>query len=134
MSVETGLSLPALIVIHEMLLDRYGGMPGITEQGFGKLDAALAAPDLSIFGEDLYPDIAAKAGVLFWGLVRAHALTDGNKRVALVALLDMLERHNLRIAATDDELFDFVMAASSDMPADAVRAWIAERLAPKDPR
>ncbi len=131
MSVEIGLSLGALIVIHEMLLDRYGGMPGITEQGFGKLDAALAAPDLSMFGEELYPDIASKAGILFWGLVRAHALTDGNKRVALVALLDMLERHNLRIAATDDELFDFVMAASSDMPGEAVRGWIAERLAPE---
>jgi death-on-curing protein len=126
-----GLSFAALIVMHQMLLDRYGGMPGITEQGFGKLDAALAAPDLSIFGEDLYPDIASKASILFWGLVRAHALTDGNKRVALVALLDMLERHGLRIAATHDELFDFVMAASSDMPGDAVRTWIAERLVPE---
>ncbi len=131
MSVQAGLSLAAVIVIHEMLLERFGGMPGITEQGFGKLDAALAAPEHSIFGEDLYPDITSKAAILFWGLIRAHALTDGNKRVALVALLHMLERNGLRIAAADDELFDFVMAASDDMPGEAVRAWIAEHLMPE---
>ena len=114
--------------MHELLLDRYGGMAGITEQGFGKLEGALAAPDVTMFGEDLYPDIASKAGILFWSLARAHALTDGNKRVALVALLDMLECEGLHLTATQDELFEFVIAAASDMPRDEVHDWIAGRL------
>lgn len=121
-------TLVDILVMHELLLERFGGMRGITEQGFGKLDAALAAPRASMFGEDLYPDVASKAAVLFWGLVRAHAFSDGNKRVALLALLDVLDQMGMRLAATEDELYDFVVAAATDAAPAEVTTWIAARL------
>jgi hypothetical protein len=40
-----------LIAIHSMLLGEFGGMRGITEAGFGRLEAAAAAPQASMFGE-----------------------------------------------------------------------------------
>ncbi len=121
------LSLPMLWTIHELLIETFGGIRGVTEQGFGKLEGALAAPDLSMFGDDLYPTLPDKAAALFHGLVRAHGFTDGNKRVALVALLVYLAQHGATLRATDDELYDFTMAAATTAKRDEVAVWITER-------
>ncbi len=130
--MERPLSLVEVLVIHELLLWQFGGMRGITEQGFGKLEGALATPHLSMFGDDLYPDFENKAAVLFFGLARAHSFSDGNKRVALVSLLEILNRHRKAIRATEDELYDFVMAAANDLTRDEVSDWIAARIESED--
>ena len=122
-----------VLVIHELLVAQFGGMRGVTEQGFGKLEAALAAPYLTMFGEELYPDLARQAAVLFFRLARAHAFSDGNKRVALVALLDLLGENGMRIAADHDELYAFVIAAADDTSQDEAMAWVAARMIPWRP-
>ncbi len=123
-------TLTQLLLMHELLIDRFGGMRGVTEQGFAKLEAALAAPYASMFGEDLYPDVPHKLAVLFYLLARSHGFSDGNKRIALLALLDGLERHGLEITADQDELYEFVMSAASDAPQEAAIAWLLARLRP----
>jgi death on curing protein len=125
---ELAYSLADLVVMHELLVARFGGMRGITEQGFGKLEAALAAPYASMFGDELYPGMLTKAAVLFFRLARSHGFSDGNKRVALVALVDFLDQNGIRLAATEDELYDFVMAAATDGTQDEVEAWLAARI------
>lgn len=127
------IALPTMsdvLLIHELTLEGYGGMRGITEQGFGRIESAVVAPDQSIFGEELYPDVPSKAGALFWGLVRAHGFSDGNKRVALVALLEMLQWNGYRLVADDEALYNFVMAAADSLGREETQHWIAARLAP----
>ncbi len=124
------LSYSEVLVIHQLLLDRFGGMSGITETGFGKLEAAVAAPDLSMFGDDLYPTIVEKASILFYLIARSHAFTDGNKRVALLALIELLARHGMVLAATDQELYEFVMSTASDREREDVFSWIAAHVEP----
>lgn len=126
--LPTGLQLHELLLIHSLLIDTFGGMAGVTEQGFGKLASALAAPDESMFGVELYPDLPSKAGALVFRLARSHAFADGNKRLALVALILYLERHGYRLRATQDELYEFTMAVATDASQAAATAWIAERL------
>lgn len=63
MSEPNVLTYSEVLVIHQLLLDRFGGMTGITEPGFGKLEAAVAAPSLSMFGDDLYPTLVDKASI-----------------------------------------------------------------------
>jgi death on curing protein len=121
------VTLTDVLLIHEMLIEVFGGMRGVTEQGFGKIEAAIAAPDLSMFGEDLYPDLQSKAAVLFFRLARAHGFSDGNKRVALVALLLFAERNGARIDADDDALYEFTIDAANTSTQDEVAAWIVER-------
>jgi len=125
------LTLLDVLMIHEMLILRFGGMRGVTEHGFGKLEAAVAAPYASMFGEDLYPDLAAKAATLFWGIARSHGFSDGNKRVALVAVLDMLDRHQHKLAVDDEGLYSFVITAADDLTRDEVSAWFREHVQPK---
>jgi death on curing protein len=127
---NTSVSLLDVLLIHALLIDTFGGMPGVTEHGFGKLEAAVVAPDASMFGEDLYTDLPSKAGALFYRLARTHGFSDGNKRVALVGLLLYLERNGARLRASEDDLYEFTMAAATDATQAHVTAWISDRLEP----
>ncbi len=127
------IAVPTLLdvlVIHELLLAEFGGMRGVTEQGFGKLESAVATPHHSMFGAELYPDLPSKAAALFYGLVRAHGFSDGNKRVALVALLELLARSGWQLHADDEAIYQFVMAAADDLPRADAERWIAASLQP----
>ena len=127
-SPVTTLTLTEVLLIHELLIESFGGMRGVTEHGFGKLEGALAAPDVSMFGEDLYPDLPAKAAALFFRLARAHGFSDGNKRVALVGLLAYVERNGARLVAEEEELYEFTMTVASDAQQSDVATWIGKRL------
>ncbi len=129
-SAIQSLSLIEVFVVHELLIETFGGMRGVTEPGFGKLEAAVAAPDVSMFGEELYAGLPAKAGALFYRLVRTHGFSDGNKRVALVALITFLQRNGASLCADDDALYDFTMAAATDATQEQVTAWIEAHLEP----
>ncbi|MDP9311321.1 MAG: type II toxin-antitoxin system death-on-curing family toxin [Chloroflexota bacterium] len=124
----TSLTLTEVLLIHELLIETFGGMRGVTEHGFGKLEGALAAPDVSMFGEDLYPDLPSKAAALFFRLARAHGFSDGNKRVALVGLLSYLECNRARLMADQEALYEFTMAAASDAYQSDIAEWIGKRL------
>lgn len=118
-------TLTELLIMHELMLARFGGMRGITEQGFGKLEAAVAAPYQSAWGEEVYPDLPSKAAALFYGLIRAHGLSDGNKRVALVALLEVAARNGYRLALDDEAVYQFVLAAADHLGRDEVTTRLA---------
>lgn len=122
------MPIAAVLAAHELLVDQFGGMRGVTEQGFGKLEGALAAPYVSVFGEDLYPDLVSQTAVLFYRIARSHGFSDGNKRVALVVLLDHLDQNGMYLGATEDELYEFVLAAADTLSQDEAMAWIAERV------
>ncbi|HYF64564.1 MAG TPA: type II toxin-antitoxin system death-on-curing family toxin [Herpetosiphonaceae bacterium] len=123
------LGLTDVLMIQAMTIRHIGGIHGITEQGFERLATALAAPQQSMFGEDLYPDVTAKAAALFDALVSGHCFSDGNKRTALLSMIEFLARNGLRFAAPDDDaLYDWVLeaAARANTRQDQA-AWIAER-------
>jgi death-on-curing protein len=114
-----------LIAVHELLMAEFGGMRGITEAGFGRLEAATAAPQASMFGEELYAGTASKAAALCQAIVRAHPFTDGNKRVALVALDVFLDANGYALTATNDEVYAVIMAlAQSEMGHAALVTWV----------
>jgi death-on-curing protein len=118
-----------LIVIHELLLTEFGGMRGITEAGFARLEAAAAAAQASAFGAEIYADTASKAAALCWAIVRGHPFSDGNKRVALVAL-DVFLAHNGRtLVATNDEAYAAIMAlARGEMGHAELAAWVERHI------
>jgi death-on-curing protein len=118
-----------LIAIHELLMAEFGGMRGITEAGFGRLEAAAAAPQASMFGEELYAGVVGKAAALCRAIVRAHPFSDGNKRVALVALDLFLEANGFALTATNDQAYTTIMAlARGEMEHTALAAWIEQHI------
>ena len=86
---------------------------GFTVGDYGLLESALARPQATAFGHDAYPTFHEKAAALFQSLAVNHALLDGNKRLSLAALELFYELNDHRITATDDELFDLVIAVAT---------------------
>ena len=79
----------------------------------GLLEAALARPQATAFGEDAYPSIHEKAAALLHSLARNHALVDGNKRLALAGTIAFYGLNGLRLTLTNDEAYDLVIAVSA---------------------
>lgn len=123
------LGLPDVLLIQALVIEQIGGIHGITEQGFEKLATAVSAPQQSMFGADLYPDVPAKAAAVFDALVNGHCFSDGNKRTALLAMIEFLARNGLAFTAPDDDtLYDWVLSAAARTTTRTDQAvWIAAR-------
>ena len=95
---------------------------------YGLLLSALGRPQASVFGEDAYVGLNAKAAALLASLVANRALVDGNKRLGWVCvrLFSVLNGRDLQ--APEDDAFDLVMSIASGQERDV--SAIAARLAP----
>jgi death on curing protein len=126
------LTAEELLVVHQALIERFGGMPGVTEAGFARLEAAAATPLQSAFGEELYPDLPAKAGALAHAIVRGHPFSDGNKRVAVAALDLMASLNGAELTADNDAIYAIAMAAAESMGRQALIDWVRAHLRADD--
>ena len=68
---------------EDVLVAAASAVRHIAEVGdYGLLDAAVARPQATVFGIDVYDGLLDKAAALLQSLARNHALIDGNKRTA----------------------------------------------------
>lgn len=119
-----------LLIIHQALIEAFGGMAGITEAGFARLEAAAATPLLSAFGVEIYLDLADKAGAMAHAIIQGHPFSDGNKRVAVAALDLMISLNNGQLTASNDEVYTLAMTAADRMSRDTLIAWVRSHLTP----
>lgn len=80
---------------------------------YGLLEAAAARPQASAFGADAYPDLDSKAAALLHSIARNHALIDGNKRLALAAVIAFYGLNGRRLTLTNDEAYELVMEVAA---------------------
>lgn len=117
-----------VLLIHQALIESFGGMPGITEAGFARLEAAVATPRHSAFGAELYPTLAEKIGACAYAIVRGHPFSDGNKRVAVVVLDLMARLNGAHLTADNATIYALAIAAASHMNRAQLMAWVAQHL------
>jgi death-on-curing protein len=98
------LTLPELLHIAERVL---GSGPPVRDVGL--LESAVARPQATAFGADAYPDLDGKTAALLHSLARNHALVDGNKRLALAALIAFYGVNGHRLTLTNDDAHDLVI-------------------------
>ena len=101
------LTLAELLHVAERTLG-----PDYAVRDYGLLEAALARPQATAFGKDAYPDLNAKAAALLHSIARNHALIDGNKRLALAAVIAFYGLNGRRLTLTNDEAYDLVMSVA----------------------
>jgi death on curing protein len=110
------LTLDELIHVAERTLDGK-----VEVRDYGLLEAASARPRASVFGGDAYPGLEAKAAALLHSLARNHALVDGNKRLALAAMIAFVGVNGWRLTFSNDAAYDFIIAVATgeldDVPA-----------------
>jgi death on curing protein len=80
---------------------------------YGLLEAAVARPQATVFGQDAYPDLDAKAAGLLHSVARNHALIDGNKRLALAAIIAFYGLNGRRLTMTNDAAYDLVIGVAA---------------------
>jgi death-on-curing protein len=98
------LTLTELLHVAERTLG-----PDYAVRDYGLLESALARPQATAFGKDAYPDLDAKAAALLHSLARNHALIDGNKRLALAAVISFYGLNGRRLTLTNDAAYHLVM-------------------------
>jgi death on curing protein len=117
------LSLDQVIAIHDSMIDEYGGSFGIRDLGL--LESALARPQASFAGEDLYPSILDKAAALFHSLIFNHVFVDGNKRTTVTATARFLYINGLRLNASDKELVSFPLKVENKhLSIEEIAKWL----------
>jgi death-on-curing protein len=122
------LTLPELRHVAERVLC---GEPPIRD--IGLLDAAVARPRATAFGTDAYPDLDAKAAALLHSVARNHALVDGNKRLALGAVIAFYGLNGRRLTLTNDAAYDLIIKVASGQldSVDGIAAILAEATQPR---
>ena len=95
-----------------------------------RLDSAVALPQASMFGVDLYPHVYLKAAVMLRSLVQNQSFLDGNKRIAWLATRVFLAANGVDVyASVDDGLALMIALADGQLDVEAIGAWLAERSA-----
>ena len=125
------LSATQLVALHGELMKAFGGRRGLRDRA--ALEAAAARPGMTFDGEDLYPDLAAKAAALMHSLVLNHPFVDGNKRVGAAAAELVVEVNGYRLRADDPDLERIAFStAKGELSAEALAIWFRQRLEPAE--
>ncbi len=118
------LSVDEVLALHERLIERFGGSPGVRDPGL--LESALYRPQTGY-----YADLAEMAAALFESLLMNHPFVDGNKRVAFFAT-DVFLRLNgwwLKVEARRAHRFLIGLLERSQADYDHLLPWVRRSLA-----
>ena len=125
------LSVAQVVSLHDLQIARFGGSTGVRDRR--ALEAAVMRPRATFGGEDLYPDVAAKAAALFHSLVQNHPFVDGNKRVGAHAMLLFLLGNDHEPEMPPRELTNATLAvAKGELGVEALAIWIRQRSPRRD--
>ena len=117
------LTKKQILMLHRQLIEETGGKDGIRDENL--LESALEAPSQSFGGEELFPGTQAKAARLCYGLVKNHAMVDGNKRIGAHAMLVFLALNGYELAYSQKELSDIILdVASGKTGCEELLDWI----------
>lgn len=118
-----------VLFIYARLIAETGGASGLRDVGL--LESAVARPQATFDGEDLYPDLYSKAAALMDSLIRNHPFIDGNKRVGITAAGVFLARNGLRLTAANEEVERFtLLVAQGAVSVEQTAAWFAQHVSP----
>jgi death-on-curing protein len=98
-----------VIDIHERLIEEFGGINGLRDEG--ALESALASVENRAYYENA--DILICAATYAYHLTQAHAFIDGNKRIAAAISEIFLDINSIRLNATNDQIVDLFLSIAS---------------------
>ena len=125
------LTLNEVLEVHRQVMAQSGGAEGLMH--LPALESALAQPQMTFGGEDLYPTLVDKAAALGYALVKNHPFLDGNKRTGHAAMEVFLVLNGYEIRATVNEQEPIVLqVAASEIDREEFTAWLRTHIVAKD--
>ena len=123
------LTLEQALALQRMTVNATGGQHGFKD--FGGVASAIAQPQMTFGGDDLYPTVPEKAAVLAFSLIKNHGFSDGNKRIGYSALRAFLKRNGFDRTGSRDEWYKVIMAlAASEMEREEFTEWVVAHVVP----
>jgi death on curing protein len=111
------------VAIHSRQLRRFGGAPGLRDQGM--LRSALERPINKWRYEQA--DMAELAAAHAFGLAKNHAFVDGNKRVAFMAMAVFLLKNGVAFDPDPAQSTTIILAlAAGEVSEEGLTRWIGD--------
>ena len=119
------LTVAQVLFIHDQMVKRFGGSFGVRDLGL--VESAVARPEASFDGQDLYTDIFDKAAALLQSLLKNHPFVDGNKRTALTSAGVFLKNNGWKLKNTNKEEVVFAVDVDNKhLPLEEISKWLKE--------
>jgi death-on-curing protein len=114
--------------LHFQQLKRFGGLYGIRDDG--AIESALARP-LNQWAYGQAEDLAALGAAYGFALSRSHGYSDGNKRIAFMAMAVFVDLNGWVLEAPEPEVVAIMLGvAAGDRSESDLAAWLREHLKP----
>ena len=125
------LTLGELIELHHRIIEQSGGANGMRDLGLAQ--SALAQPQMSFGGKELYTTLAEKAAALCFSLVMNHPFVDGNKRVGHAAMETFLMMNGFELDAdVDDSESVILRLAAGELDRPTLAQWVTTHMTSSD--
>jgi len=119
------LSAEQVLFIHVRLISETGGAQGLRDLRL--LQSAVARPQATFDGKDLYTDLFSKAAALLESLISNHAFVDGNKRVAITSTSLFLRINDYQLIVNNQQLVKFTLECAQRLVSlEQMAAWLNE--------
>jgi death-on-curing protein len=111
------------IAAHSVQLRQFGGAPGLRDEGL--LRSALERPVNKWFYEQAeLPELAAAYA---FGLIKNHAFTDGNKRIAFIGMVTFLRKNGVAFKPDQAQATRMMLAlAAGEVSEQSLARWIRD--------
>ena len=96
------LTVDEALHLHQLLIQRFGGAPGVRDLGL--VESALFRPR-----SGYYQTISEQAAALAQSFACNHGFIDGNKRMAFAAAAVFLDLNGYRLTVTTEEGEHFLL-------------------------
>jgi death on curing protein len=117
------ISYEQAIAIHSLQLRRFGGAPGLRDEGM--LRSALERP-VNKWTYEQAP-LAELAAAYAFGLAKNHAFVDGNKRIAFMAMMIFLRKNGVAFAPDQAQATSIIMSlAAGEVSEESLTRWIGD--------
>lgn len=117
------ISYEQAVAIHSRQLRRFGGAPGLRDDGM--LRSALDRPVNKWRYEQAPLDELAAAYA--FGLAKNHAFVDGNKRIAFMAMMVFLHKNGTAFSPDPAEATAIILSlAAGEVSEESLARWIRD--------
>ncbi len=124
------LTLEEVLELYHRITKQSGSSASISN--LGGLESAIAQPQMTFAGDELYPTIVEKASALGFSLIKNHPFVDGNKRIGHGAMEVFLVLNSFEIDARIDEQEQVILqVASGKLDRREFTQWLGIHTKPK---
>jgi death-on-curing protein len=120
------LTYEQVVAIHSRQLRRFGGAPGLRDEGM--LRSALERPVNKWHYENA--DLVDLAAAYAFGLAKNHAFVDGNKRIAFLVMAAFLRKNDVHFAPDQAQATAMMLSlAAGEVSEQSLTRWITDNIA-----